>query len=131
MKSFRYKLKPSVRIAARFGQWLRICREPSQAGLHESREACRLQWFSLNYLPQAAEPPAAKAGREDVERARGKAQVLQDVLPRLGKALLSQNFRVTIENRPAERFPEKPEEPQSVHSRTVGGPPPSKNPPGR
>ncbi|MBX7218539.1 MAG: transposase [Blastocatellia bacterium] len=84
MRAFKYKLKPSARIEAMLWQWLRVCRELYNSGLHERREAWRLQRISLNYVTQAAELPEVKAGRDDV--ARVNAQVLQDVLRRLEKA---------------------------------------------
>jgi putative transposase len=84
MKAYKFKLKPSPRIAHGFDQWLMVCREVYNAGLQERREAFAVCHKSINYHAQAIQLPQIKAQREDV--AAVNAQVLQDTLRRLSKA---------------------------------------------
>lgn len=83
MKSYKFKLKPSPRIARTFEQWLDICRELYNAGLQERRDAWAINQISINYHAQAVQLPQIKAIREDF--AAVNAQVFQDTLRRLSK----------------------------------------------
>lgn len=83
MKAYKFRIKPSPRVARTFEQWLDACRELYNAGLQERRDAWKTNRVSINYHAQAVQLPQIKNIREDV--ARVNAQVLQDTLRRLGK----------------------------------------------
>lgn len=84
MKAYRYKLKPSKRLANAFEQTLHVCCELYNAGLQERRAAWKLNNVSINFHAQAIQLPEIKTIREDV--AALYSQVPQDVLRRLSKA---------------------------------------------
>lgn len=84
MKAFKYKLKPSRRVAARLDATLDVCRELYNAALQERRAAYQQAKTSLNYYDQASQLSEIRDLREDV--AGVHSQVLQDVLKRLDKA---------------------------------------------
>ena len=66
MKAFKYKLRPSPRVARLFELWLDLCRELHNAALEERIKAYRMNGVSLSYAVQCAELPEVKAGRPDV-----------------------------------------------------------------
>lgn len=84
MKAYKFKLKPSKRIAQVFEQTLDVCRELYNAGLQERRDAWKLNKVSINFHAQAIQLPAIKTIREDVNALY--SQVPQDALRRLSKA---------------------------------------------
>ncbi len=84
MKAFKYKLRPSKTIAARFGATLDICRELYNASLQERRDSYRRTGTGVNFAGQSRQLPEIKVEREDV--AGVFSQVLQDVLHRSDKA---------------------------------------------
>lgn len=81
MKAYKFKMKPSRRIASAFAQWLDVCQELYNAALAERRDAYRLSGISINYSAQSAQLPEIKSIRADVGLVY--AQVLQDVLRRV------------------------------------------------
>ncbi len=84
MKSYKFKLRPSKRVAQAFERTLNVCRELYNAGLQERRDAWKLNRVSINFHAQAVQLPAIKAVREDVDALY--SQVPQDALRRLSKA---------------------------------------------
>lgn len=84
IKSYRYKLRPSKRVAQVFEQTLDVCRELYNAGLQERRDAWKLNKVSINFHQQAIQLPEIKTVREDVDALY--SQVPQDALRRLSKA---------------------------------------------
>jgi putative transposase len=83
LKSYKFKLKPSKKIAQTFDVTLDICRELYNAALQERRDAYRQNKKSLNYHDQRAQLPEIKILRDDV--AGLHSQVAQDVLQRIDK----------------------------------------------
>jgi putative transposase len=83
VKAYKFRIKPSKRIAQTFEQWLDSCRELYNAGLQERRDAWKTSQTSVNYHTQAVQLPAIKASRADI--AVINAQVLQDTLRKLSK----------------------------------------------
>lgn len=83
VRAYKYKLKPSKSIVAKFEQWLSICRELYNAGLQERRGAWQLERKNISYYDQSIQLPQVKEIREDVLEVQ--AQVLQNVLKRLDK----------------------------------------------
>lgn len=84
VKAYKFKLRPSKRVAHVFEQTLDVCRELYNAGLQERRDAWKLNKVSLNFHSQAIQLPAIKTVREDVDALY--SQVTQDALRRLSKA---------------------------------------------
>lgn len=101
MKAFKYKLRPSPRVARLFELWLDLCRELHNAALEERIKAYRMNGVSLSYAVQCAELPEVKAGRPDVGRVN--AQVLQQVLKRLNRSF--ENFFRRVKNGDRPGFP--------------------------
>ena len=60
MKAYKFKLKPSKRIAQELASTIERCRELYNAALQERREAYKLNGLSLNYHDQRAQLPAIK-----------------------------------------------------------------------
>jgi putative transposase len=85
MKAYKYKLKPSAKIAAIFESWLAVLYELYNAALQERRDAYRINRLSINYLAQANQLPEIKAERPDL--ASIHSQVIQNVLKRVENAL--------------------------------------------
>jgi putative transposase len=83
MKAYKFRLKPTKKIAHTFECWLDGCRELYNAGLQERRDAWKISKLSVNYHAQAIQLPEIKVCREDL--ARINAQVLQDTLRKLSK----------------------------------------------
>lgn len=98
MKAYKFKLRPSPRIACTFERWLDVCRELYNAGLAERREAHKKCGISISYNDQARQLPEVKTLREDI--AQVHSQVLQDILRRLSKAFDAFFRRVKTGDRP-------------------------------
>jgi putative transposase len=88
VKAFKYKLRPSPRVARTFEHWLAINRELYNAALQERRGAYRRSGISIRYELQSQQLPEIKRVREDV--AEVNAQVLQATLRRVDRSF--QNF---------------------------------------
>lgn len=84
MKTYKYKLRPSKTVAARFEATLDICRELYNASLQERRDSYRTTGKGVHFAAQSRQLPEIKSEREDV--AGVFSQVLQDVLHRSDKA---------------------------------------------
>jgi len=84
VKAYKFKLRPSKRVAHVFEQTLDVCRELYNAGLQERRDSWKLNKVSLNFHSQAIQLPAIKTVREDVDALY--SQVPQDALRRVHKA---------------------------------------------
>ena len=84
MKTYKYKLRPSRNVAARFDETLDICRELYNASIQERRASYRATGRGVTYLAQHRQLPEIKSERKDV--AGVFSQVLQDVLRRSDKA---------------------------------------------
>lgn len=84
MKAFKYKLRPSKAVAARFVATLDICRELYNASIQERRDSYRTTGRGVGFAAQSRQLPEIKSEREDV--ADVFSQVLQDVLHRSDKA---------------------------------------------
>lgn len=91
VRAYKYKLKPSNSVVAKFEQWLSICRELYNAGLQERRDAWQLEQKNISYYDQSKQLPQIKEIREDV------LQVLQNALKRLD--ITFQAFFRRIKNR--------------------------------
>jgi putative transposase len=87
MKAFKYKLRPSKAVAARFEATLDVCRELYNASIQERRDAYRTTGKGVGFAAQSRQLPEIKAERADV--AEVFSQVLQDVLHRSDKAFAS------------------------------------------
>jgi putative transposase len=98
MRAFKYKLKPSPRVARIFEQWLSVCRELYNAGLAERRDAWRTARHSITFEEQSAQLPDIRRERKDVEAVN--AQVLQEVLKRLDRAYRAFFRRVKAGKKP-------------------------------
>jgi len=83
VRAYKYKLKPSKSVIAKFEQWLSICRELYNAGLQERRDAWKLERKNISYCEQSKQLPQIKEIRKDVSEVQ--SQVLQNVLKRLDK----------------------------------------------
>lgn len=83
VRAYKYKLKPSKSVIAKFQRWLSICREVYNAGLQERRDAWKLERKNISFYDQSRQLPQIKEIREDVLEVH--AQVLQNVLNRLDK----------------------------------------------
>lgn len=83
MKAYKYKLKVSKAVAAKFESTLSVCRELYNAALQERRDAWKVARESVNFARQSAQLPHIKGERADV--ADVYAQVLQDTLRRVDK----------------------------------------------
>lgn len=84
MKTYKYKLRPSKTVAARFGATLDVCRELYNASVQERRDSYRTTGKGVTFAAQSCQLPEIKAEREDVVGVF--SQVLQDVLHRSDKA---------------------------------------------
>ncbi len=82
-RAYKYKLRPSKRIAQRFEQTLDVCRELYNAALQERRDAYRICKENITYFAQSAQLPEIKSVRDDI--AEVQAQVLQNTLRRLSR----------------------------------------------
>lgn len=89
MKAYKYKLRPTKKLAKVLESILDICRETYNAALQERRDAYKFQQqFSvttrINFYSQDQQLPQIKPIRDDV--ASIYSQVLQDVLHRVDKS---------------------------------------------
>src|SRR5918911_1692295 len=98
MKAYKYKLRVSKAVAAKFEQTLSVCRELYNAALQERRDAWRINRESVNYFDQNKQLPHVKAERPDV--AEVYAQVLQDALRRVDKTFQAFFRRVKAGQKP-------------------------------
>jgi putative transposase len=94
VRAYKYKLKPSKSVIAKFEHWLSICRELYNAGLQERRDAWKLERKNISYCEQSKQLPQIKEIREDVSEVY--SQVLQNVLKSLDRNF--QAFFKRIEN---------------------------------
>lgn len=101
VRAYKYKLKPSKSVIAKFEQWLTICREVYNAGLQERRDAWRLERKNISFYDQSRQLPQIKEIREDVLEVQ--AQVLQNVLKRLDKTF--QAFFTRVKNSEKAGYP--------------------------
>ncbi len=83
VKAYKFKIKPSKRIAHVFEQTFAVCRELYNASLQERRDAWKLNRVSINYHDQRRQLPEIKLVRPDLDALY--SQVPQDVLRRLSK----------------------------------------------
>lgn len=83
VRTYKYKLKPSKSVVAKFERWLDVCRELYNAGLQERRDAWQLERKNVSFYDQSRQLPQIKELREDV--AEVQSQVLQNILRRLDK----------------------------------------------
>lgn len=83
VRAYKYKLKPSKSVIAKFEQWLSICRELYNAGLQERRDAWQFERKSISFYEQSKQLPQIKEIREDVLEVQ--SQVLQNILRRLDR----------------------------------------------
>jgi putative transposase len=83
-KTYQYKLQPTAEQERTLAFVLRRCRELSNAGLQERRDAWQKGGVSITAARQSAHLPAIKDVRPEYREVH--AQVLQDVLTRLDRA---------------------------------------------
>lgn len=83
MKSYKFKLKPSKSVQAKFEQTIDLCRELYNSALQESRDAWKINKVSVNYYIQQAQLPEIKESRPEFKNIY--SQILQDVLSRVSK----------------------------------------------
>src|SRR5262245_16032176 len=81
MKAYKYKLKPSAKIAAIFESWLAVLCELYNATVQERRDAYQINHISISRFDQDKQLPGIKTDRPDL--ARVHSQVIQDVLKRV------------------------------------------------
>jgi putative transposase len=83
LRTFRYRLYPTIAQRDALDGQLRICCELYNAALQERRDAWRMSRASVGLRQQQAQLPLLKTDRPDV--AIVYAQVLQDVLRRVDR----------------------------------------------
>ena len=83
-KTYQYKLKPTPEQERMLDRTLMLCRHVYNAAIGERREAWRLRSVSITYYQQKTELPGIKEAMP--EYAEVNAQVLQDVVLRVGRA---------------------------------------------
>src|SRR5688500_12012336 len=84
LKAYKFKVRPTKKIAQQFEATLDICRELYYAALQERREAYEVQKVSLNFYSQKKQLPEVRGDRDDIRGVH--SQVLQDTLNKLSKA---------------------------------------------
>jgi putative transposase len=98
MKAFKYKLRPSKSVAAKFQATRDVCRELYNASVQERRDSYRVTGKGVGFAAQSRQLPEIKSEREDV--AAVFSQVLQDVLHRSDKAFAAFFRRVQAGEKP-------------------------------
>ena len=81
MKAYKFKLRPSARVASNFECWLALLCELYNGALQERRDAYRINHLSISYKAQANQLPDIKKDRP--EFARIHSQVCQNALKRV------------------------------------------------
>jgi putative transposase len=80
-KTYKYKLKPTLKQEHELDRTLMLCRHVYNAAIGERREAWRMRGISVSYYQQKAELPGIKESM--LEYTEINAQVLQDVVLRV------------------------------------------------
>lgn len=101
VRAYKYKLKPSKSVVAKFEQWLSVCRELYNAGLQERRDAWKLERKNISFYDQSRQLPQVKETRKDVSEVY--SQVLQNVLKRVDLAF--QAFFSRVKRKEKAGFP--------------------------
>jgi len=101
MKAYKYKLKPSAKVAAAFEMWLQLLCELYNAAVQERRDAWRINRVSIGKKEQSAQLPEIKKERADF--ARIHSQVLQETISRVDLAF--QNFFRRVKQGQTPGFP--------------------------
>jgi putative transposase len=94
-KTFKYKLKPTVKQERMLERTLMLCRHIYNAALGERREAYRMRGISLTYYHQKAELPGIKEAMPEYGEVH--SQVLQDVVLRVDRAFQAFFRRIKAE----------------------------------
>jgi putative transposase len=97
-KTYKYQLLPTPEQERALATVLWRCRELSNAGLQERKAAWEMCRVCVSFAMQSAQLPAIKQARPEYNDLN--AQVLQDVLHRLEKALAACFRRVQAGARP-------------------------------
>ncbi|HEY7021227.1 MAG TPA: transposase, partial [Ktedonobacterales bacterium] len=97
-KTFKYKLKPTPEQERALDRTVMLCRHVYNAAVGERREAWRMRSVSVTYYQQKAELPGIKEAMP--EYAEVNAQVLQDVVLRVDRALQAFFQRMREEQTP-------------------------------
>jgi putative transposase len=107
MKAYKYKLKPSAKIASTFECWLTLLCELYNGALQERRDAYRINHLSIDYKAQANQLPDIK--KERPEFSRIYSQVSQNALKRVDFAFDNFFGRIKAGQKPGyPRFRSRP-----------------------